>query len=221
MNPMTHLHRKQVLAPAALLTMVWALAGCASLPSSAELDQQAAAAMKASFRDQGIAKVEFRQEGLTQLDGLRGQVDVAAAVNSLVLADAGELERALSAIRSCLRPGGHLVGIVPAMDAVHYLTMLLVDRALAAGKPLEAARKNAAHHADHACYDFAFGQFRYQGLEQHFWQPFEVSYRLGRAGFPKVRLGQVQLSWQQFGVGDDLKEQPPPWDWFFRAEPGE
>jgi hypothetical protein len=99
--------------------------------------------------------------------------------------------------------------------------MLLVDRALAAGKPLEAARKNAAHHADHACYDFAFGQFRYQGLEQHFWQPFEVGYRLRRSGFRKVRLGRVRLAWQQFGVGDDFKEQPPPWDWFFRAEPRE
>ena len=34
------------------------LAGCAMLPSSRELDDQARAAMKASFRDQGIAKAE-------------------------------------------------------------------------------------------------------------------------------------------------------------------
>lgn len=37
---------------------VWALAGCASMPSPAELDQQATAVIKASFRDQGIAKVD-------------------------------------------------------------------------------------------------------------------------------------------------------------------
>jgi sulfur-oxidizing protein SoxX len=34
------------------------LSGCASVPSSGELDRQAVTAMKASFRDQGIAKVD-------------------------------------------------------------------------------------------------------------------------------------------------------------------
>jgi hypothetical protein len=103
------------------------------------------------------------------------------------------------------------------MDAVHYYTMLLVDRALAAGKPLAAARKNAAHHAEHELYDFAFGQFRYKGLEQHFWQPFEIGYRLRRAGFGKVRRARVRLSWQQLACGNELKDQPPPWDWFVSA----
>ncbi|MBA3773559.1 MAG: sulfur oxidation c-type cytochrome SoxX [Ramlibacter sp.] len=35
-----------------------ALAGCAALPGSAELDQLAASTVKASFRDEGIAKVD-------------------------------------------------------------------------------------------------------------------------------------------------------------------
>lgn len=41
-------------------------AGCATLPSSQELDQQALAVMKASFRDQGIAKVDRIQQDLGQ-----------------------------------------------------------------------------------------------------------------------------------------------------------
>ncbi len=64
-------------------------------------------------------------------------------------------------IRRCLKPGGYFLGILPAMDAVHYYTMLLLDRALAAGKPPAAARKNAALHGEHAHFDFAFGQFRF------------------------------------------------------------
>jgi SAM-dependent methyltransferase len=174
---------------------------------------------RARQRCQGIANVAFLERPLTDLATLAGQVDVAVAVNSLIMPDIPDLEMSLKQIRATLRPGGVFVGIVPAMDAVHYLTMLLVDRALAAGKPLAAARKNAAHHAEHEYYDFAFGQFHYQGLEQHFWQPFEVRYRLRRAGFRKVRLARVDLAWQQFGVGADLKEHPPPWDWFFQAEP--
>jgi SAM-dependent methyltransferase len=168
----------------------------------------------------GLANVEFLQRPLTDLSSLAGRIDVAVAVNSLVMPVIPDLEASLQQIRLSLRPGGTLLGIVPAMDAVHYYTMLLVDRALARGLPLEAARKNAADHNDHELYDFAFGQFRYRGLEQHFWQPFEVRYRLRRAGFRRIRLARVLLAWEQFAWGSDFREQTPPWDWFFQAEPG-
>jgi SAM-dependent methyltransferase len=173
---------------------------------------------RARERCRNVKNVAFLQRGLTDLAPLHGKLDVAVAVNSLVSPDIGDLQKILGEVRLCLRPGGTFLGVVPAMDGVHYYTMLLVDRALAAGKPIGAARKNAAYLAEHECYDFAFGQFRYRGLEQHFWQPFEVRHRLKRAGFRRVRLARVWLSWQQFACADDLKGQRPPWDWFFRAE---
>jgi sulfur-oxidizing protein SoxX len=43
------------------------LAGCAVLPGSQELDAQAQAAMKAAFRDQGIAKADRINQDLGQL----------------------------------------------------------------------------------------------------------------------------------------------------------
>ncbi len=164
-----------------------------------------------------LDNVGFLQSSLTDLHDLAGKVDVAVAVNSLVLPDARELDEALRQVHACLRPGGRLFGIVPAMDAVHYYTMLLVDRALASGKPLDAARKNAAHFADHADFDFAFNEFCFRGLEQHFWFPFEVHHRLRQAGFRRVRVKRVWLSWKQFTHFEDLKRHPPPWDWFFSA----
>ena len=60
---MQTLHPMKILV---VVTMVLALAGCTSLPSSAELDQQTVAAMKASFRDQGIAKVDRLNQDLGQ-----------------------------------------------------------------------------------------------------------------------------------------------------------
>jgi SAM-dependent methyltransferase len=168
----------------------------------------------------GLDNVSFLHRGLTDLSPLHGKLDVAVAVNSLVMPAVPDLEASLRQIRACLRPGGVLLAVLPAMDGVHYYTMLLLDRALAAGKPLEAARKNAAHFAEHSCYDFAFGQYRFGGLEQHFWQPFEIGYRLRRAGFRRVRRARVLLSWEQFACADSFKDQPPPWDWFVRAEAG-
>jgi SAM-dependent methyltransferase len=168
---------------------------------------------------QGLDNVAFLQRSLTSLEPLAGQVHVATAVNSLVMPDVADIEASLRQIRAALVSGGHLLAIVPGMDAVHYYTMLLLDRARASGMPAEAARQNAAHLCEHPLYDFAFGQFRYHGIEQHFWQPFEVRYRLRRAGFRCLRLARVALSWSQFACGKDLQQHDPPWDWFFQATP--
>jgi sulfur-oxidizing protein SoxX len=54
------------LAAAAAALAALALLGCASLPSADELDRQAQAAMAASFRDQGIAKVDRIRQDLGQ-----------------------------------------------------------------------------------------------------------------------------------------------------------
>ena len=48
------------------LAAMLALAGCASLPSSSELDRLALQAHEKSFRDQGIAKVDRIQQDLAQ-----------------------------------------------------------------------------------------------------------------------------------------------------------
>ncbi len=172
---------------------------------------------RARERVPDAANVRFLQADLTRLPDFPELWDVAVAVNSLVMPDVREQESALREIHARLRPGGYFLGILPAMDAVHYLTMLLLDRALASGKPMDMARKNAAHLGEHALYDFAFGQARYDGLEQHFWQPFEVRYRFHRAGFRVRRLKKVYLSWPQFAADKGLQVHPPPWDWFFLA----
>jgi SAM-dependent methyltransferase len=173
---------------------------------------------KSRQRCSGLRNVRFVQATMTELGELERKIDVAVSVNSLVMPDVRDQEKSLSEVHRCLRPGGRFLGILPAMDAVHYHTMLLVDRALKSGMPVAKARQNAAKHGEHEQYDFAFGQFHFQGLEQHFWQPFEVGYRLGRAGFQRVRLAKVLLAWDQFSCGAELKDYPPPWDWFFQAE---
>jgi L-cysteine S-thiosulfotransferase len=57
---------KTCLQSAVLAAVLVALSGCASAPTPAELDAQAVAVMKASFRDQGIAKVDRLNQDLGQ-----------------------------------------------------------------------------------------------------------------------------------------------------------
>jgi len=164
-----------------------------------------------------LSNISFHCCSFLQLDRLGEKVDLAVAVNSLVLADALQRQEALRQIYQMLNPGGIFLGIVPAIDAVHYHTLLLIDLARQEGLSQPEAEARAASQAEHSYYDFATGTFRYQGLEQHFWQPFEIPYCLRRVGFRNIRRQRIRLSWTQFAGGRHLSGLPAPWDWFFQA----
>src|SRR5688572_22215156 len=56
---------------------------------------------RAKERCAGLTNVTFHRRELTDLAPLHGTLDVAVAVNSLVLPDVGRLEEALRQVRAC------------------------------------------------------------------------------------------------------------------------
>ncbi len=113
---------------------------------------------------------------------------MVVAINSIVMPDVRKIDRTLRAIRASLKPGGQFLGVLPSMDAIHYHTMLLMDQALDRGLEIEEAERSAAFHGEHQYYEFAFGRFKFLGLRQKFWQPFEIRHRMTKAGFRSVEL---------------------------------
>ncbi|RUL88488.1 class I SAM-dependent methyltransferase [Tautonia sociabilis] len=165
-------------------------------------------------------RVRFFVRPMDQLDEFEGAVDVSVAINSIVMPDVRDIDRSLAAIRRTLRPGGVFFGVVPAIDAIQYQTMLLLDRELARGTAPAEADRLASQQAEHHLYDFAFGRFAFQGLRQKFWQSFELTYRLRKAGFSSVRLDKVLYPWDSnLPLGDEFRDQPRSWDWAFEARP--
>ena len=98
--------------------------------------------------------------------------------------------------------------------------MLLFERALELGHSTAEATRLASQQAEHHLYDFAFGRFAFQGLKQKFWNHFEVEHRLRKAGFREVRLDRVLYPWDgNLPLGEEFRDQPRSWDWFFEAHP--
>jgi SAM-dependent methyltransferase len=167
---------------------------------------------------QDAERVVFLERPMHELDDLAGQLDVAVAVNSVVMPDVRLIDRTLGAIHRALKPSGVFLGVVPAMDAIHYHTMLLMDQALNRGADPEEAERYAAFHAEHQFYEFPFGRFRFRGLRQKFWQPFEVRHRLTKAGFHSIELDQLLYPWDEsHAFGPELSQYPRSWDWSFSA----
>ncbi len=165
-----------------------------------------------------LARVTFLERAMHELGDLAGKLDVAVVVNSLVMPDVRLIDRTLSSIHKSLKPDGLIMGVVPSIDAIYYHMMLLIDQSLEQGFPLVEAEKLAALHVERRHYDFAYGRFQYEGLRQKFWQPFEVDYRLKKAGFSAPVLKKVLYPWDEsLAGGTDLAASPPSWDWFFLA----
>ncbi len=164
-------------------------------------------------------RVTFLERSMDDLDDLAGTLDVAVAINSLVMPDVRRIHATLGAVRRALRPGGVFLGIAPSIDAIQYHGMLLYDHALERGLGPDEAETFARVHGEFRYYDFALGRFRFQGLRQKFWQPFEFEYRFGRAGFRSTAIDRVLYPWDEnFAAAAELADRPPSWDWFFRAE---
>jgi SAM-dependent methyltransferase len=163
-------------------------------------------------------RVIFLNRAMHELDDQVGKIDVAVAVNSLVMPDVRDIDRTLRAIRASLRPSGVFLGIVPAIDAIYYQTMLLMDRELDRGLPPEEAERHASFHAEHRFYNFAYGRFKFRGLRQKFWQPFEIRFRLQKAGFTSIEISQVYYPWDDnLPRGTEFAQHPRSWDWSFTA----
>ena len=166
------------------------------------------------------SRVTFHTRTMDDLDDLAGKFDVAVTINSLVMPDVRDIDRTLRAIHRAMRPQGVFFGVVPSIDAIHYHTMLLLDRELDKGSEPEEAERVAAYHGEHRYYEFGFGRFLFQGLRQKFWQPFEIEYRLRRAGFSRITLDRVFYPWDDHMPGEgNFQGHPPSWDWSFSARP--
>ncbi len=185
-----------------------------ALDFAPEMLKQAAARLS----PEAAARVTFLERPMHRLDDLAGQLDVAVAINSIVMPDVRVIDRTLRAIHASVSPGGQFLGVVPSIDTICYQIMVRMDQALEQGLRPREAKRVAALHVEKPLYDFAFGEFHFDGLRQKFWQAFELEFRLSKAGFNGNKLAKVLYPWDEDPTDKNpLAAYPRSWDWFFQA----
>lgn len=161
--------------------------------------------------------VTLHRADLADLRQFRGGLDVAVTVNAVLTPDPDRLDQIFANLRAVLRPGGELVGIFPAMEAILYQGFLIHERERRRVDPARA-RRRTSRLLERASYDFVHGTYREDGHVQKFFYIFELRARLRRAGFGRVRLGRLEYPWRH-GLGryETFPGEPRMWDWLVRA----
>jgi SAM-dependent methyltransferase len=164
------------------------------------------------------AHVSVHRADLADLRHFRARLDVAVTVNAVLTPDPERLDRIFHGLAASLRPGGVLLGVFPAMEAVLYQGLLIHERERRRHEPREA-RARTSRILERSKYDFVHGTYRVDGRAQKFFYAFELRHRLRRAGLRRVRLGRVRYLWgNAIGGYESFPGEPPMWDWMVRAE---
>jgi SAM-dependent methyltransferase len=162
--------------------------------------------------------VSLHRADLADLRRFRGRLDVAVTVNAVLTPDGERLDRIFAGLAATLRPGGLLLGVFPAMEAVLYQGFLIHERErrrLGPGR----ARAATSRILERAKYDFVHGTYTDGGQTQKFFYAFELRHRLRQVGFRRLRVGRVRYPWgEAVGGYESFPGEPPMWDWFVQAE---
>jgi SAM-dependent methyltransferase len=161
-------------------------------------------------------KLEFRCRSLGRLQTLGPSIDVACALNSVLNPAARDTVRTLRSIRSCLRPGGLLIGVFPALESAAEAFRFVYQQELALVGEHRAALGRARRRFAANRIDFALGLHETGYLRQKLFSRFELESWLAEAGFEGQRFSRVvyaaDLGFQ--GVHRYPTTAPAIWHWY-------
>lgn len=147
------------------------------------------------------------------------KADFALCVNVAIAAAADPRNRLLDAVCRHLRPGGHLVLVVPALESSLLTDFRLIEWNLRDG--LDAARAAGAAFRAHRPAGnprIHEGIVKIDGVATKHYLREEVEILLGNRGLRTLEIDKIEYPWNtEFTAPPRWMRAPYPWDWLFTA----
>ncbi len=175
---------------------------------------------QAKNRNKSLKNVSYSVEDLSNLKVLKGKLDVAISVNSILAMESKKVDKIFGQIYNSLKKGGVFLSVLPAMESYLYQAMLIIEDQVHKGKSQTQARLKAARSIKPEEHDFLQSTITFDGdIEKTFYE-FEIYHRLKRAGFRDIRVSKICYNWKDWkDAGQDyFPKETPPWDWFVECK---
>ncbi|HPF66235.1 MAG TPA: class I SAM-dependent methyltransferase [Flavobacteriales bacterium] len=163
----------------------------------------------------GSGQVQYIHADLTRTHGLPEQVDVAVCINTLLHASLEKREAMWQNLCDAVKPGGHLLVVVPSLESALYASHRLVRLNRRSGhSPRDAQRK-----ARRAMSDLDLGIVVVDCVPTKHHLKEELHDVLRARSMQVLETRKLEYPWQ-FVLQDPPSdmEPPDPWNWMVVAE---
>lgn len=168
-------------------------------------------AKKAPFKN-----ISFKQHDLTK--PLRASADFGFCCNVVMLPEVDLNKLMLKNIRRCIKPGGHVVIVVPSLDSFIYSAWQLLNWNKKEGTLPEDVDASELAGFKGTKTDLIQGLVRIDNVKtKHYLEP-ELRVLFADAGFSNTAINKLEYDWtSEFSAPPKWMKEPYPWDWIVEA----
>lgn len=184
------------------------------------LDLSSQCIARAQARFPHLANVSYRAGDLAAAGVRLPKTDFALCVNVAIAPAIAQRNRLLDATCRSLRPGGHLVLVVPSLESSFLTDFRLIEWNLRDGmKPGRAVRGGFRAHRPTGNPRVHEGVVRIDGVETKHYLKEELILLLGNRGMRTREIEKIEYPWTtEFTSPPRWMQAPFPWDWLFVAQ---
>ena len=162
--------------------------------------------------------VRILQQDLAESKPPFCRADVGLLMQVLIMPDPQLREGILSTVHKNLRPGAHLVAVVPSLEVTLLTYQRIGQWFRRDGSSFSEAAKEMRDSAQHEVVSLAEGIVKISDTPTKHFLREEVLMTFGDARFEIVQLDKIEYSWEaDFEEPPTWMQDPYPWDWLVVA----
>ena len=180
------------------------------------------ALLKRAKKENKAKNVSYMHLDLKDLSSIHNELDIAVSVNSILPSTISDIDVIMKEIYKTIKKGGEFVGILPSGDSIIHLAIaehqIMMDKGLS---EKEANKRISKQYEEKYPFNIlGLNVYEPEESPQKMFFPFEIEWRLKKAGFKDIKLEKVHYSWeyckkQGYGYCPGYES---PWDWFVTAK---